>query len=82
VTVLGASPAEAISVLSKLLEEAETLSNDFRARIFKEQLQHWTKRGGAKLREWGLNEEASPEQRIEAALPELERMMKREGLIR
>jgi predicted nucleotide-binding protein len=48
---------QAISSLSQLLDEAKALRENYRDPIFKEQLELWSKRVAATLREWGLPEE-------------------------
>jgi hypothetical protein len=49
---------EAIVALSKLLDEAQAFSSHYRSPMFSEQLELWSKRAEAKLRQWGLLEEA------------------------
>jgi predicted nucleotide-binding protein len=44
---------EAITALDKLLAEAQDLSKEYRAPLFEERLERWSKRAEAKLREWG-----------------------------
>jgi len=62
--VLGITSEDAITALGKLLDEAETMSSQYRSPMFQEQLKLWTKRSQARLRDWGLHEEAT---RLETA---------------
>lgn len=53
-----ATVEEAIAALDKLCDEARTLSNEWHSSLFPDKFELWSKRAEAKVREWGLVDEA------------------------